>query len=73
LLNRLFAGTFGIKLGLENISACRALGGPERALRHCVPHQRQGLCGGHDARGPRRRRLAPAGTSPHLSDITERS
>ena len=78
LLDRLFAlETFGIKLGLENISRLCARARPSRApLRDAARrrHERQGL-GGRDGRTPRSSRRgsrAARYTSPHLTDITER-
>ena len=74
MLDRLFAlETFGIKLGLENISRLVRRARPSRTQLH-VPsrrrHQRQGLGHGDGARRARRRRRPqPARyTSPHLVD-----
>jgi dihydrofolate synthase/folylpolyglutamate synthase len=77
LLDRLFAlETFGIKLGLENITRlCAALGYPQRAFRSLH-------VGGTNGKGSvtamAHTALIAAGiraarfTSPHLADVTER-
>ena len=75
--DRLFAlETFGIKLGLDNISRlCEALGHPERAFRslHVA-----GTNGKGSVTAMTHAALRAAGirsgryTSPHLSDLTER-
>lgn len=77
MLDRLFAlETFGIKLGLENISTlCAALGHPERAFRtlHVAGTNGKGSVAAMThaalvASGLRAARY----TSPHLIDLTER-
>ena len=77
MLDRLFAlETFGIKLGLENISTlCAALGHPERAFRtlHVAGTNGKGSVAAMThaalvAGGLRAARY----TSPHLIDLTER-
>jgi dihydrofolate synthase/folylpolyglutamate synthase len=77
LLDRLLSlETFGIKLGLENISQlCEALGHPERSFRslHVAGTNGKGSVtamahAALQASGLRSARY----TSPHLSDITER-
>ena len=78
VLDRLFAlETFGIKLGLDNITRlCEALGIPSAQLHLAARrrHQRQGLGDGDGARGALRAAGVARGryTSPHLSDLTER-
>jgi dihydrofolate synthase / folylpolyglutamate synthase len=77
LLDRLFAlETFGIKLGLENISRlCSALGHPERRF---VSLHVAGTNGKGSVAAMTHAALVAAGkraaryTSPHLTDITER-
>jgi dihydrofolate synthase/folylpolyglutamate synthase len=77
LLDRLFAlETFGIKLGLENISRlCAALGHPERRFvtLHIAGTNGKGSVAAmtHAALVAAGRRAARY-TSPHLTDITER-
>jgi len=77
IFDRLFAlETFGIKLGLDNISRlCEALGHPERAFRslHVA-----GTNGKGSVTAMTHAPLSAAGirsgryTSPHLSDLAER-
>jgi dihydrofolate synthase/folylpolyglutamate synthase len=77
LLDRLFAlETFGIKLGLENISRlCAALGHPERSF---ITLHIAGTNGKGSVAAMTHAALLAAGvraaryTSPHLTDITER-
>ena len=77
MLDRLFAlETFGIKLGLENISRlCSALGHPERRF---VTLHVAGTNGKGSVAAMTHASLVAAGrraaryTSPHLTDITER-
>jgi dihydrofolate synthase/folylpolyglutamate synthase len=77
LLDRLFAlETFGIKLGLENITRlCAALGHPERSF---VSLHVAGTNGKGSVAAMTHEALLAAGvraarnTSPHLTDITER-
>jgi dihydrofolate synthase/folylpolyglutamate synthase len=77
LLDRLYAlETFGIKLGLENISRlCAALGHPERSF---VTLHIAGTNGKGSVAAMTHAALLAAGvraaryTSPHLTDITER-
>ena len=74
LLDRLFAlETFGIKLGLENITRlCAALGHPERTLRVAARrrHQRQGVGHGDGARRAAwPRASAPRATSRRIWSI----
>ncbi|HEX5111044.1 MAG TPA: folylpolyglutamate synthase/dihydrofolate synthase family protein [Vicinamibacterales bacterium] len=77
MLDRLFAlETFGIKLGLENISRlCSALGHPERQF---VTLHIAGTNGKGSVAAMTHAALVAAGTraarytSPHLTDITER-
>src|SRR6187402_2748326 len=77
LLDRLFAlETFGIKLGLENISTlCAALGRPERAFKtlHVAGTNGKGSVAAvtHAALVAGGLRAARY-TSPHLIDVTER-
>ena len=75
--DRLFAlETFGIKLGLDNISTlCEALGHPERAFR---PLHIAGTNGKGSVTAMTHAALRAAGiragryTSPHLSNLAER-
>jgi dihydrofolate synthase/folylpolyglutamate synthase len=77
LLDRLFAlETFGIKLGLENITRlCAALGHPERSF---ISLHVAGTNGKGSVAAMTHAALVAAGvraaryTSPHLTDITER-
>jgi hypothetical protein len=77
LLDRLFAlETFGIKLGLDNItSLCEALGHPERSFAsfHIAGTNGKGSVTAMVHAGLRAAGVHAARyTSPHLSDLTER-
>jgi len=77
LIERLFAlETFGIKLGLENISRlCEGLGHPERAFRslHVAGTNGKGSVTAMTHAALRAAGISAARyTSPHLSDLSER-